>query len=177
MEKKFSVKEMLQELKVSPFLLYCEMPMGYVEGLPILQVRNDSLCMVIPFLRYQITGKVDQTLVYPIRYTVTVELPEGKLTAFQDLRVIPQFAKVDFSKPVGLFRHDAIRHMNKKEYAAKRDELFGMYDKIVDALIHGAAYTEEDDAAMRKLMKIMVEPSLLPIYKVLDEDFYHKYLG
>ena len=100
MDKKICVKEILREVKTSPFLLYCEMPMGYVEGLPILQIRNGNLCLLIPFLRYQITGEVDKTLVYPIRFAVTVLLPEGKVMGYQDLKIHPQFAKVDFTKPV-----------------------------------------------------------------------------
>lgn len=176
MDKKISVKRLVREIKTSPFLLYCELPMGYVEGLPILQIRNGQLCLTIPFLKYQVTGKVDQTLVYPIRYAVTVLLPEGKVLSFQDLSVMPQFAKVDFNKPVGLFRHEAIKQWGKKEYTAKREELLGMYDKVANALLYGDAYTEEDEQAMRAALQTMVEPSQLPIYKVLDGDFYEKYL-
>lgn len=176
MDKKISVKALVKEVKTSPFLLYCELPMGYVEGLPILQIRNGQLCIMIPFLKYQVTGKVDQTLVYPIHYTVTVLLPEGKIMGYQDVSVLPHFSKVDFTKPVGLFRHEAIKQWGKKEYAAKREELFSMYDKVANALLYGDDYTEEDEAAMRNLLQIMVEPSQLPIYKVLDEDFYDKYL-
>ena len=36
MDKKISVKTLLREVKTSPFLLYCELPMGYVEGLPVV---------------------------------------------------------------------------------------------------------------------------------------------
>ena len=176
MDKKISIKTLLREVKTSPFLLYCELPMGYVEGLPVLQIRNGQLCLLIPFLKYQITGKADQTLVYPIRYTVTVLLPEGKVVGFQDLGIQPQFCNVDFNKPVGLFRHEAIKQWGKKEYNAKREELLGMYDKVANALLYGEAYTEEDEQEMRTLLQTMLEPSQMPIYKVLDEDFYEKYL-
>lgn len=174
--KKISVKELIKEVKTGPFLLYCEMPMGYAEGLPVLQIRNGQLCLAIPFLRYQMTGQTDKTLVYPIRFVVTVLLPEGKVVGYQDLKVAPQFEKVDFTKPVGLFRHEAVKHMTKTEYTRKRKELLGMYDKVINALLYGEAYTQEDEAAMRQLLQIMVEPSQLPIYKALDEDFYTKYL-
>lgn len=176
MDKKISVKTLVREVKTSPFLLYCELPMGYVEGLPILQIRNGQLCLLIPFLKYKVTGKVDQTLVYPIRYTVTVLLPEGRILGFQDLSAMPQFSKVDFNQPVGLFRHEAIKQWGKKEYSEKRDELLALYDKVANALLYGTEYTEEDELAMRSLLQAMVEPSQMPVYKVLDEDFYEKYL-
>ena len=71
---------------------------------------------------------------------------------------------------------DAIKQWGKKEYSAKREELLGMYDKVANALLYGEAYTEEDEQEMRTLLQTMLEPSQMPIYKVLDEDFYEKYL-
>lgn len=170
------LKSLIREIKNSNFVLGCEMPLGYVEGYPILQIRNQQLCLVIPFLKYKVTGAVDKTLVFPIRYAVTVILPEKKIVKFEDLSTNPIFAKVDFEKPIGYFRHDSIKQFNKSEYKAKKDELYGMYDKIIDALLGEGDYSAEDDEAMKELAGIMLEPSLKPIYRVLDSDFYNKYL-
>ena len=76
MEKKISVQQILNELKTSQLLLNCLMPLGYVPGLPILQIRNDQLCLMIPYLRYKVTGVADKTQVYPIRFALTLVLPE-----------------------------------------------------------------------------------------------------
>ena len=176
MNKLVSVKSIINEMKSSDFVLSCKMPMEYSYGLPILQIKNDRLCMVIPFLKYQLTGEVDKTLVYPIRYTFTVELPEKKPVAFEDLTCNYAFEKVNFSMPVGLFRHDAIKNLTKKEYNALRGELFSMYDKVVNALLYDTEYAEADENRMSELLKMLLEPSLFPIYKALDADFYNKYL-
>ena len=53
----------------------------------------------------------------------------------------------------------------------------GIYDKVANALLYDAPYTEEDDAKMRSLLQKLCEPSLLPFYKALDGDFYNKYLA
>lgn len=171
------ITAVLKGLKTDPFVLNAEMPMSYVPGLPILQILNDQLCLCVPFLQYRPTGTVDQTLVYPIRYTVTLSVPEFKPLAFMDLSIHPRFANVDFSKPVGTFRHEAIRHLNKKEYDAKRNELLQQYDKVIAALIDGEAYSEKDEEDMCSLLQMLTEPSLYPIYRALDEDFYNKYLA
>ena len=44
------------------------------------------------------------------------------------------------------------------------------------ALLLGEAYGEEDETTMCRLMQQLTEPSLYPIYRALDEDFYSKYL-
>lgn len=176
MEKEVRVSKIIKRMKTGDFILNCRMPMGYVYGYPILQIRNDSLCMKVPFLKYKITGKPDQTLVFPIRYAVTIELPEERYVEFTDYAFDNRFADVDFEKAVGLFRHESIKNLTKKEYEAKRTELFGLYDKLAASLLSGAEFTAEDNAKMKSMLQMLVEPSLLPIYKILDKEFYEKYL-
>ena len=45
-------------------------PMGYIPGMPILTIKNDQLVAAFPFLRYKITGEVDRTFVFPIKYVI-----------------------------------------------------------------------------------------------------------
>ena len=176
MENTCSVETILNEWKASPLFQNLELPLGYTPGLPLLQIRNEQLCLLIPYLKYRVTGVADKTLVYPIRYVATLVLPEKKLVDFQDLSFQPQYGKVDFNAPVGLFRHEAIRHLNKTEYWQTRKELLAHYDRVIGALLFGEDYTPEEEEQMRTLLRMMVEPSQLPIYKALDEDFYNKYL-
>jgi len=174
---KLSIRETVQHINTHDFVLHCNMPLGYVPGLPILKIIHDELCLQVPFLKYKVTGQPDQTLVYPIRYTVTMTWPEKKMIGFSNLSYDPAFAQVDFSKAIGFFRHDAVKHMKKAEYRAMRDELLDQYDKVAAALLEGAEYTQEDEAHMRRLIKIIMEPSLYPLYQALDQDFYGKYLA
>lgn len=177
MENKICIKDILNGLKTDEFVLNSRLPSGYGYGYPILQVRNDYLCMVVPYLRYKTTGVVDRTLVFPIRNTFTISLPDKRFIGFEDLRYNPRFAKVDFSMPIGLFRHESIKNLSKKEYEAKREELYAQYDKLINALLFDGEYSEEDGESMKQLLKLLVEPSLYPIYKALDADFYNKYLA
>ena len=175
--KNISVENIIKNIKTSEFTLNCKMPMGYSSALPILQIRNDCLCLTIPYLKYKVTGVVDKTLVFPIRYTITVELPENNVIAFSDLSFNKSFGKVDFNKPIGYFRHESIKDLDKNEYKAKRAELLCLYSKLADSLLYGTEFTEEDNAQMKTLLQLLVEPSLYPIYKVLDRDFYNRFLA
>ena len=175
--KNISVENIIKNIKTSEFTLNCKMPMGYSSALPILQIRNDCLCLTIPYLKYKVTGVVDKTLVFPIRYTITVELPENNVIGFSDLSFNKSFGKVDFNKPIGYFRHESIKDLDKKEYKAKRAELLALYSKLADSLLYGTEFTEEDNAQMKALLQLLVEPSLYPIYRVLDRDFYNRFLA
>ena len=176
MNERINIEKTIKELKTSEFFLSLNLPMGYNAGLPILQVRNGSLCLLIPYLKYKVTGKVDETLVFPIRYAVALEMPENRPVEFVNLEFEKQFSKIDFSKAIGLFRHDSIKHLTKNEYAAKRSELLGMYDKLSESLLYGTEFTSEDENNMRELLSMLIEPSLLPMYKALDKEFYNKFI-
>ena len=177
MGTRIKIEKTLKQLKTSEFTLNCKMDMGYNVGYPILQIKNDSLCMMVPFVKYKVTGKVDKTLVYPIRYTITVELPEEKIVEFSNLEYKKKFRKIDFDKPVGLFRHDSIKDLTKAEYQKKRKELYSYYDKLANSLIYGSDFTQEDEQKMKELLQLLVEPSLYKMYQVLDKNFYNRFLA
>ncbi len=177
MKSTINTAEIIKEIKTSDFLLSCRLPLVYVSVYQIFQIKNDRLCMLIPYLKYKTTGVVDKTLVYPIRYTLTVSLPDKRFIGFEDLAFNPVFGKVDFNKPIGLFRHDSIKNLNKNEYSAKKIELFSMYDKIASAVLGAADCSDEDAERFSQLLGTLLEPSLKPIYKVLDADFYASYIS
>ena len=177
MENTVSIKKLIKDLNTSPFLLSCEIPMGYAAGLPVLQEKNGEPYLMFPFLRYQLTGTVDKTLVYPIHYSVTVRARDGKPVAYQDLDADGRFAKVDFSKPIGLFRHEAIRSWNKQTYKQNKEQLLSLYENACNAILQGRSQPQEEMEQMRYLLQTMAEPCQRPIYRALDGAFYEKYLA
>ena len=77
------ISELFHTLKRRPEL-QAVIPMGYTPGLPMLNIRQDNLCVEIPFLRYKVTGEKDRTLVYPVRYVATYLVPEMQMIRFTD---------------------------------------------------------------------------------------------
>lgn len=176
METKYSTSEFIKNIKNCEFLRQSGMPMGYVPGLPIMCILNNTLCLKIPFLKYKTTGQVDKTQVFSIRYVVTVIIPEGIIAGFEDLSLNPRFEKVDFNSPIGFFRHDAIKQYDKNGYRELREMLYSEYDKVINHLTQATPYTSSDDISFKKLLNTLIEPSLLPFYKVIDPTFSKKYL-
>lgn len=175
MANEFSMKKLIASVKTSDLLISCAMPMGYSEGFPMLRQCNGEVFVMIPFLKYQVTGKVDQTLVYPIRFVITVRARDSKIVGFQDLICDRRFGKVDFEQPVGLFRHEAIRRWDKQTYRENRQMLYRLYDAVCQAMADGSVPRELTEQ-LSQLLKQMVEPSQLPIYRALDGAFFNNYL-
>ena len=175
MKNRISISEVIKKIKTRGFFLNCEMPLGYTAGFPVLQIKNDNLCLLVPYVRYQTTGEVDKTLVFPIRYTICLELPTEKIVGFENLEYNPAFKKIDFMKPVGYFRHESIKCYNKKQYRDLYGELMEQYDKVANSLLYGTEYSASDEKRMCELIQLLVEPSLAPIYSVMDADLYQKY--
>lgn len=175
MENKFSLLNILTDLKSNP-VIAGSIPLGYTYGYPILSNIKDELCLKVPFLRYKITGEIDRTLVFPIRYVATFTLPEMKLINLDDLYYCKAFFKIEFNKPCGLFRHEQIKGLTKEEYNKARRYLFQLYDKAIMSMLKGTEFTQEDSKMLKGILRGIIEPSLLPMYEKLDTKFYNSYL-
>ena len=176
MERNTETKKLLKGLKRNETVLGAKVPMGYSYGLPVLQVCNDVPCLIVPFVKYKMTGRPDKTLIYPVLCTFTVNAVDGKVVAFEDLRYNKKFRKVKFNDPIGYFRPEKLKNINKAQYNEMRDELFGLYDKMINAFTEGGLYSDSDEARMSELLSLLVEPCLYPFYKAIDAGFYATYL-
>lgn len=176
MKNKIDVESLIFGLKSNEFIKYSPIPMGYVPGLPLLCVRNGYLCLLVPYLKYKVTGVVDQTLVYPPRFVVTLKVPENIIVGFEDLSFHTAFENVNFAASIGLFRHEAIQHLDKQAYSAKRSQLFTLYDAIIESLEDGICLDKENELNMKQLLSILLEPAVKPFYQAIDKDFYFKYI-
>jgi hypothetical protein len=91
-------------------------------------IKNKALCVTIPFFRVVKKPK-DQTEIYPVHHIITALYPNGEIVAYTDLKYSREYRDTDFSVPVGTFRHESIRNMNRNEYTAARDKIFALYDE------------------------------------------------
>ena len=56
-----------------------------------------------------------------------------------------------------------------------REELFMEYDRLSAALLYDEPYAQENEVRMCKLLQMLTEPALWPMYRTLDPYFYQKY--
>lgn len=176
MKPSFLTENFLNQFKTSK-VVQSLLPLGYVPNLPVVTSENDTLCLRVPFMRYKVTGKVDRTLVFPVRYVFTITVPDAVVVGFEDLAFNKAFVNVDFNKAVGIFRHEAVKNLKKAEYSALRSQLFAEYDKMIDFLANNTEYTESDKQAFIVLLNQVLEPSLKPFYHAIDNNFATKFLN
>ena len=169
-------KEILKNLKTNEFLLNSNIPMGYTPGIPMLSLHNGEPCLVIPFLKYQMTGEIDKTRVFAPRFVVTVVMNEGKVVKYEDLMYDSRFEEVDFKKPVGLFRHSSISHLKKDDYRKMRNEIYSLLDALGDSIIGKMEFDEMDAMKFNKLFSVLLEPSMKPFYHAIDKSFFETYI-
>lgn len=170
------VIEAVREAKKSP-LRRLHIPMEYVPGLPMLSVRRSELCMILPWLRYRATGRVDGTLVFPVRYVTVYTLPERVLIEFKDLLYDPTFSGLDFGHACGTFRHEAVKSLDREAYMSLRENSLTLLGKLAATQFSGAGWSASDEKNLRESLSRLLEPSLRGLYRYLEPDFFHKYLS
>mgnify|MGYP004458928239 FL=1 len=158
-------------------LILSMLPLGYVQTIPVFSIKeNGDLCLKVPFLKYRVTGIVDKTEVYPVKYLVTRLFPERTLLSCEDLAKNVAFSQVDFSHPIGYFRHEAAQKLDAQAYNKAQQELYTLYDALGDSLIKGIYSPVEKEKRLKELLKVLVAPYLHRFYKAIDKNFYEKYI-
>lgn len=168
-------EEILKKLKTNT-LISSNIPMGYTPGVPMLTLQNDVPCLIIPYLRYQMTGEVDKTRVFAPRFVVTVTMNNCSIVKYEDLTYDSRFEEVDFNKPIGLFRHTAIRHLKKDDYKKLRNQLYSLLDRLSSSMMGELEFDEEDSMTLTRLIGILLEPSVKPFYYVINKSFFEIYI-
>lgn len=148
-------------------------PMEFVSGLPILGIRRGELCVTIPYYRV-IVQPEDKTLIYPLAYSITALWSNGLVVDYKNFTFVPAMKKVDFTRPVGTFRHEAIKHLNKQQFIELKNELLGCYDEYISCISERRPF--EKSARMKELLNLIMEPCQKPMYLVLGRKFFEEFL-
>ncbi len=150
-------------------------PMGINAGWPSISIRNQRICVTIPYFKTGMLEPNDKTPVFPIRYCLTTVWPYTRLIEFVDLKFVKDFTKYDYDQPIGTFRHEALQSVGKTEYLKMRDELLSCYDELIACVVEKRPF--ERQTRMAELMQVLVEPSLKPMYLGINKSFYTRFLG
>ena len=149
-------------------------PMELSSGWPSIAIKNKEICVTIPFFRGRRTQD-GKTALFPISHVLTVTWPEAAVVDYMVLSFNKEYKQIDFSKPVGLFPHDSAEGLSKEDYKTKRNELFSLYDELIECITEKKPFTREEE--MQSLFGILMEPPLYPMYKHIAPKFYEKYCG
>lgn len=147
-------------------------PMEAQIGWPIPVRRSPGVYLRLPlFAASRADGRTHLHAPYAM---ITLDTATGRPVEFQDFRYTRPWPVPAETEPVGEFPHDAVRGA-VGDYRADRERLLKQYDALVDALRDGGAFGADDEFG--ELLGRLVEPSLLPYFRVLGPKFYERFLG
>lgn len=166
--EKITVQEFIARIRKSEAARSL-IPMEMVSGLPIVSMRRGKLCLTIPYYRVTVQPE-DKTLIYPLAHTITALWPSGRIIDYKDLGFLPALKRLDFAKPIGTFRHEAIKHLTKQEYAVLKKQVLSLYDGYLQSVSEGKPFAGHE--ALKDLLNMIMEPCQKPMYMLLGKNFF-----
>lgn len=147
-------------------------PMEMSSGWPSVSIKNGRVCITIPYFKTA-PGESGQIFLFPLSYSVTLTWPEGNIVSFLRHSFDKEYKGIDFSKPVGTFKHEAIKALDKAAYILAKESCFAFYDELIECIIEQKDFTHQDE--MSVLLGQLMEPSLLPMYQKIAPQFFGAY--
>lgn len=145
-------------------------PHNLYSGWPCVQMIGKTLCLTIPYYSRTVTS--ERMALYPLYCSVT--FPVLNPDRLMDFTVYPHqssWSDLDYSQPVGYFKHAALEDVKtKSEYQKLCMELFGYYDKMIQAVLEKKPFAQEKE--MTALLSKLMEPGQYPQYLRLNKKFY-----
>lgn len=150
-------------------------PMEAAAGWPIPILKGDEAYVILPFYGITVKGK-GKTSIYPPVCTITIKWSNKVVVEYVNLRYKNPLLEENWSKEAGTFPHDAISKMTVREYKKIKGELMELYDTMLDKLNKGMVLTTQQETAFEKLLKILIEPGLIPYYRAINREFFDRYM-
>ncbi len=148
-------------------------PAELASGWPCIRKIKGKLCVVIPYFNRM--PAENRYALYPIYCSVTVlwKAPE-KLLDFTIYHTMKEWEDVDYSKPVGYFKHKELEDVKtREEYIALCDKLYEYYDEMILAVLENRVF--EGEEKMTQLFSNLMEPSMYPFYEKINKKFYSNF--
>lgn len=150
-------------------------PMGFGMSYPLLRTEGEHLLVTVFYYRSKVKPQ-DKTELFPPEYVLTFDFPSGRLMTFETLRVDPRCRNIAFDKPAGLFRHEAIRDLNRDQYRAKREEFYESLNGLIAYLGGEGSFSAEQEQTLSELCTLLYEPPLYPFYRTLARPFFERFV-
>jgi hypothetical protein len=151
-------------------------PMEAGVGWPIPQRRNGKLYIKLPFFGQTPTQEKGKIALLPPFSTITISWSNFIPVEYIDLRYSNPAPELNWQEQVGIFPHRGVQQMTVETYKQKRRDLLAMYDDLFNTLADGGSRTTEQDAEFSQLFSLLIEPPLIPYYRVLGKKFCDRFL-
>ena len=150
-------------------------------GFPIPLRRKDKVFAIIPCYGFTPTTEKGKTILFPPFATITVNWKNQVPVEYSNLLFRKdepgrEWVGLQWEGKIGTFPHDALVQMTRNEYLQKRIQLLKMYDNMFSNLEEKRAFSSEWEASFKELLSLLIEPALIPYYRVLGSKFCDRFL-
>jgi hypothetical protein len=167
-------EKLLQNIRKTPLFMQL-IPQEAGIGLPIPLRREEKAYAILPCFGFKPIEK-GKTILFPPLANVTVQWSNQLPVKYVNLKFDNPAPELQWSGEIGTYPHDAVVGMTIGEYKAKRRELLQMYDEMFAALENGSGLSPEWKQQFSELFSILIEPPLIPYYRVFGAKFCQKFL-
>lgn len=144
-------------------------PMELAAGWPSIRNMGGELGVTIPYFQRRIAGETIE--LYPLCCALTVLLDHpNQICDYTVFHYQPDWDEIDFEKPCGYFKHEALKGVDRQTYQKMCMQLYACYDDMAWSLQQGVRFEKAEE--MKKLFSLLMEPGLYPYYRKLNEKFY-----
>jgi hypothetical protein len=166
----------MRELRTMPLFRQL-VPMEAGVGWPIPVRRDGCVYMRLPLFGFRpLPERGAGVQLYPPFAMITVEWRTGRPVEYVDLRFSRPWPVEERTGPVGTFPHEGAAD-SPRAYEADRDALLERYDELFERLELGDPIPSEWAEDFGDRLGRLVEPALLPYFRILGEQFYTRFLG
>ncbi len=117
-----------------------------------------------------------QTALFPPFATLTLNRVNLLPVEYVNLRFRNPWPAGNWEAQADIFPHAGLAHLSIGQYQQKREELLSMYDEMMATLAEGGTFAPEWTAAFRRLLRLLMEPGMVPFYRALAPRFFAHFL-
>lgn len=168
-------EKLLQNIRKTPLFMQL-IPQEAGIGLPIPLRRNQKVYAILPCFGFKPIEK-GKTILFPPIAKVTVQWSNQLPVKYVNLKFDNPASELQWSGEIGIYPHDAVAGMTIGEYKAKRRELLQMYDEMFTALENSSGLSSDFKQEFSELFSTLLEPPLIPYYRVFGTKFCERFLN
>jgi hypothetical protein len=145
-------------------------------GWPIPLRQNEQIYVTFIFFGMSYQPDTQQNMLFPPFATLTLNWANQHLVKYVDLYFENPWPEGNWQDSAGTFPHAAVANLSVGEYEEKRQELFSMYDEMLEILRQGTSFSPEWTSAFQENLRLLMEPELEPFYRALAPKFFGHFL-
>jgi hypothetical protein len=167
-------EKLLKNIRKTPLFMQL-IPQEAGIGLPVPLRRNNKVYAILLCFGFNAIEK-GQTRLFPPFAEITVQWSNQLPVEYINLHFNNPAPELQWSGEIGTFPHDAVAGITIGEYQVKRKELLLMYDEMFTALENAGGLSSDFKQQFRDLFSTLIEPALIPYYRVFGAKFCERFL-